>query len=100
MKNVSFYGASDDLIEVEGDCPGCDEYNAERGVFVATGPDGGVRIALEYGGFDDDKGPTWEVAVAMLDEDHPMLPVAVTGSGYTCRAVVSGATLVVRASDD
>lgn len=28
MPTVTIYGASDDLIEVEGDVPGCDEYNS------------------------------------------------------------------------
>jgi len=32
MPDVTIYGASDDLIEVEGDVPGCDEYNQESAV--------------------------------------------------------------------
>lgn len=34
---VTLYGASDDLIEVEGDVSGCDEYNADDEHFVLIG---------------------------------------------------------------
>lgn len=57
---VSFYGASDDLIEVEGTIPGCDEYNSEREVFVLAG----LRICVEYGA----RG-CWGIAVEQIDEE-------------------------------
>lgn len=38
MNTIKIYGASDDLIEVEGDVPGCDEYGSEAGVVeLSTG---------------------------------------------------------------
>jgi len=61
VKHVKFYGASDDLIEVEGDVPGCDEYNGEHGVFTV----GGLVIAIDYTGI-------WAIRVAQVDEDVPV----------------------------
>lgn len=63
MSALKFYGASDDLIEVEGDIPGCDEYNAEHAYFQIAG----LQLALEFGG-----DGTWEIAVGMVDEDVPV----------------------------
>lgn len=89
--SVTIYGASDDLIEVEGDVPGCDEYSAESATFTISGPDGMVRVRAQYA----DPG-IWEIGVGQVDEDINVLPVAITSKGYTCVAVVQGATLVVR----
>lgn len=57
---LRFYGASDDLVEVGGDAPGCDEYSSEREVFVVAG----LRIAVEYGA----RG-CWGIGVEQVDED-------------------------------
>lgn len=38
---ITIWGASDDLVEIEGDCPGCDEYN--------TTSDHGHKIILQSG---------------------------------------------------
>jgi len=38
MKTIKIYGASDDLIEIEGSCYGCDEYDVSGigGPLIAT----------------------------------------------------------------
>lgn len=68
--SITFYGASDDLVEVEG-CPGADEFNVYgpaimcwRGDLVA--PDGStMRISALY-------ESCWSFAVGQADEDHPL----------------------------
>lgn len=42
---VTFYGASDDLVEVEGKIPGCDEFNTDGAELEC----GGLKIAVAYG---------------------------------------------------
>lgn len=37
MSQIVIYGASDDLIEVDGDVPGCDEYNEESARLLVRG---------------------------------------------------------------
>lgn len=69
MKHVKVYGSSDDLMEIEGDVPGCDEYNGEHGAWTVAG----LRIALRYG----DNG-CWHIKVGQIDED-----VAVTAENLT-----------------
>ena len=63
MAAIRFYGASDDLIEVEGSIPGCDEYNGESGRFEVAGLV--VEVTYESGG-------VWGVSVAQIDEDVPV----------------------------
>jgi hypothetical protein len=92
MSTIELYGASDDLIEVEGDIAGCDEYNADDAHFVLTGVDGSalwIRVWYTRRG-------VWAIALAPLDEDVPMLPASVTGDRYTAKAIVSGVCTVVR----
>ena len=62
-KPLSFYGASDDLIYVDGSFPGCDEYNSEREVFVVAG----LRVSVEFGA----RG-TWGIGVEQIDETVPV----------------------------
>lgn len=69
MPEVVIYGASDDLIEVEG-CKGADEFTAPedghlwRGDLVA--PDGAsLRVHTWYDG-------VWHVAAGQVDEDMPL----------------------------
>ena len=71
---VRIYGASDDLIEIEGDIPGCDEYNEVCAYFQIAG----LQIGVEYAG-------TWEVAVGQIDEDVPVTAtdVRLSVDGYT-----------------
>ena len=64
MKNYRIYGASDDLIEVDGDLR--EEYNADKGTFTLAAPDGaGVRIHVKY-----ESTGTWRVGLHALDEDQ------------------------------
>lgn len=90
MSDVLFYGSSDDLIEVEGDVPGCDEYPAEDVTFVVSGPAGRVRVRLTYDG-------CWAATVGRDGEDVPMLPVDVTAhdAGYSVHVVVHDADVVI-----
>lgn len=92
VSTIVLYGASDDLIEVEGDRPGCDEYNAEDQHFVLAGANGTVRVRVWY-----TRRGLWAIAAAPVDEDTPMLPVAIEAGekGYTAKATVHGVELVV-----
>ena len=78
MKTIKIYGASDDLIEVEGDCPGCDEYNARmKGILAGTLhiEDGTnhIRVHCIYDG-------AWAFAVCPQDGDCDILPWVVSYS--------------------
>lgn len=95
MADVTLSGASDDLIEVEGDVPGCDEYNADDAHFVLASPEGSVRVRVWF-----TKHGIWAIAAAPVDELEPMLPVHLTGEGYSAKARVEGVKLVVREAPD
>lgn len=71
---VAFYGASDDLIEVEGYVSGCDEYSAELAVFVVAG----LRVTVSYGA----KG-TWGIKVDQIDEAVPVTATDLTLGAYS-----------------
>lgn len=65
---ITFYGASDDLVEVDG-CEGADEFNHYsgapwRGTLVA--PDGAAMVVHLF--YDD----CWHVGVGQVDEDQPL----------------------------
>jgi hypothetical protein len=88
---VTINGASDDLIEVLGDAPGCDEYNADDAVFVLVGDHGfsaRVRVAFVDG--------VWEIGVGQLDETSPLLPMRLDSVGYTTRATIENVAIVTR----
>lgn len=80
---VSVYGASDDLVELEGgvdDEIGCYEKPVEI-EFGHPGPDSdgkGVRLLVEYapGG-----SAVWRIAVEPLDENVEMFPCRIPGLG-------------------
>lgn len=94
MSGVLFYGASDDLIEVEGEIPGCDEYNAEDASFVVVCENGSVCIVrVNY----TSEG-TWQVGVRPIGENVPMPEAFVSGEGYTARISVIGALHVTQAA--
>lgn len=78
-KHVIFYGASDDLIEVEGNVPGCDEYTAD-GSDQANFECAGLRVGVFY-----TKDGVWGVSVGQIDEDVPVLAQveALYARGYT-----------------
>jgi hypothetical protein len=86
---VVVYGASDDLIEIEGDVQGCDEYPQADGQFVLVGDGAQVRLRVSY-----TRAGIWAIAVAPVGEAMPMLPVTLTDGGYTPRATIEGVRLV------
>jgi hypothetical protein len=90
---VTIYGASDDLVEVEGVVSGCDEYNTEDASFVLVGDSGQARVRCWYG-----RKGVWGIAVSPVDDGIPMLAVAIEGasSGYSAQATISGVLSVVR----
>lgn len=95
MPDVTLYGASDDLIEVEGDVAGCDEYSAEDAHFLLVGTEGRrVRVRVWY-----TRRGLWAIAAAPIEEDKPMLPLEITGSGYTARALVRDVEMVVHEAE-
>lgn len=64
MKHVAFYGASDDLIEVDGDIHGVpEEFPGEVARFQLCGLI--VQVKLKNSG-------CWGIAVWQLDEDIPV----------------------------
>lgn len=64
---IYIYGASDDLVEFEGDFR--EEYNTyDHGYFHIKDEQGeGVRVEAHYG-----ENGTWLIGAAPLDEDVPM----------------------------
>lgn len=91
MKQIVIYGSSDDLIEVEGDVPGCDEYNVEKAVFVTAG----LRIHVKY-----DDGGCWRIGAVPFAEDVEVavtdIRLDVADNGYSMRLTASvpdGATI-------
>lgn len=89
MSKITIYGASDDLIEVDGKVAGCDEFNGDRGVVVCEPT--GDRFLVRYGGN--------ERAVWDIDHEHASgrLTVAIAKAPpgddpepYTDTATVSG----------
>lgn len=87
---VVIYGSSDDLIEIEGACKGCDEYNEDDATFVLIGGEARTLVHVRYADFG-----VWAITVSLAGEDIPMLPVAITGSGYTAKATIEGVDLVI-----
>lgn len=79
MQTAKFYGASDDLVEVEG-VKGGDEFNVYGdGPHMALFNLGGkMRVHAIYDG-------CWSFAVGMVDKAIPLpeWPVRVTSEGYT-----------------
>ena len=93
---VTFYGASDDLIEVLGTVPGCDEYATDDATFLIIGGDRRcyVRVRFESNG-------CWSVALWPAEEGVPMPAAAITLRGdtpYSAQAVFDGIDHVARVS--
>jgi len=66
---VRIYGVSDDLVEIEGDIEGADEYPVNSDittVFTMVAPDGGT--ALIY--VDYRPNGVWSVAISRYEEDY------------------------------
>jgi hypothetical protein len=69
---ITIYGASDDLVEVEG-CDGADEFYADgNGRWQADliGPSGtdAMRVRAEY---DPDGSGCWVISLSQTDESVP-----------------------------
>lgn len=93
MNTIKLYGASDDLIEVEGDVSGCDEYNGADAHFVLVGASAQTRIRVWYTA----RG-VWAISAAPTDEDVAMLPVSINNAetGYSAEATVEGVHTIIR----
>lgn len=76
--SLTFYGASDDLIEVEGAFT--EEYSREDGQFLVIDGERHLRVRVWY----TEQG-TWAVAAWQLSEDFPGIPGTVTFHGYTAK---------------
>jgi hypothetical protein len=65
---VAIYGANDDLVEIEGDIDGADEYMCPSGhaSFTMVSPDGGTAVV--YADFRDNG--VWSVALSRYEEDY------------------------------
>jgi hypothetical protein len=90
---VTIYGASDDLVEVEGAVSGCDEYNTEDASFVLIGDSGQARVRCWYG-----RKGVWGIAISPVDDGIPLLPATIESadSGYSAQATITGVLSVVR----
>lgn len=79
---LKMYGASDDLVEIEGKNPGCDEIGCfDHDVVVTVGDEttGGVRVAWHYGG-------EWTAEIGPLAEGVPIpWPIRVRGADARLR---------------
>ncbi len=75
MSKVTIYGASDDLVEVEGNIRGADEYNTDKLRAVISGSDGReLGIDVEFGTGESD----WTIKVYNLYEPYPDWPIRFT----------------------
>lgn len=64
--NVTFQGASDDCIEIDG-CPGADEFYVNRkdcGLFLLASAEGHLVVRVAYG----DHNGCWSVGFMPCDE--------------------------------
>ena len=78
MQTIKIYGASDDLIEVDGKCKGCDEYGTGgsgplMGAIHLNAGDNSVHIHCIYDG-------SWAFAVCPQDGDYDFMPWEVSYS--------------------
>lgn len=87
MIKIEAYGASDDLVEIEG-CEGADEFNHYKGVWRAdlvAPDDASIRLHIFYDG-------CWHVAVGQVDEEHdfPNWPISFRqeAAGYSTVATI------------
>lgn len=92
MKELIFYGASDDLLELEGDIS--EEYGAYGGCAVKlAAADGELLVTAHYGGY----APTWSIGVSPVDEVKPIpgwpMNYSTAENGYS-------AALVIQCPDD
>lgn len=89
---IEVYGASDDLVEVEG-CKGADEFSWYKGIWRGdlVAPNGeSVRIHVFYDG-------CWHVSVGQVDEDVKLPPWPMT---FKQEAAGYSVVLEISAPDD
>src|ERR1700727_2787950 len=67
---ITIYGASDDLVEVDG-CEGADEFNSDDWSANIVGP--GATEQMHVRCWYDLNG-TWQVGVGQVDESVPLAP--------------------------
>lgn len=72
MKTIKIYGASDDLIEVDGKIKGCDEYGTGgtgplMGIVKIRGGEHEIHVYCIYAG-------SWAFAVCPQDGDYDVMP--------------------------
>lgn len=66
---VKVYGCSDDLVEIEGDVEGADEYSSDgSSSFILMAPDGGTAIIY----VDYRLNGIWSVAFSRYEEDYQL----------------------------
>jgi hypothetical protein len=94
--SVTFYGASDDLIEVEGDAPGCDEYNEDDASFlVVCDGDAGCIVHIGY-----THNGTWQIGVQPIGENVPMPNATIGATGYSAHLTIPEVLHVTRRAAD
>lgn len=95
MQTIKIYGASDDLIEVEGGANGCDEFNGEDGIIVIEPT--GDRFRVKYGA---DNRAVWDVThehvSGLLQVSIEEAPEGDDPDPYTDTATVTGDIQSVR----
>lgn len=83
---MKIYGASDDLVEIEGGPEGDDEINViDKDVRFTIGSDvhGGIVVVMSYAPDDLEDG-CWQARLAPIAEDVPCpWPVRVDAKGYS-----------------
>lgn len=65
MNRIRIYGGSDDLIEVEGNAKGCNEYDGEKATFHIAG----LIVTVSY---SNENNGCWGIQVTQIDEDLPV----------------------------
>ena len=110
-RTLTFYGASDDLFEIEGHRKGePDEIGSSpRAVVITDCGDGlsgqeneGLQVIATYA-TDGFEGSVWSIGIAQLDEDIPLpdWPMKWTYQGYSVHLTITtpGTAVVRRAKE-
>ena len=71
MRTIGFYGASDDLVEIEGYRPGePDEIGSDFAVLKVATDDEGLLVVVSYNPVPG--AACWMIGLSQLDEDVPL----------------------------
>lgn len=81
MPAVTFYGASDDLVEVEGAVS--EEYDGDDVLLLVTSDTRQSYVHVKY-----ERTGTWSVALFPVDEDMPAHAGTATTKGYSAYLTV------------